>query len=153
MTFQYSIFHFWCTTFKYSAMIELDVDDEKPSKRYFSMTKSPGVVNVKLTPTRVRTQDDLSVLALHFVYSTFTSYTWKFRSKYFDNVNSLVFYNILLVPSIMYQHETIYYNIQMYFVIYFCYIHEIQIQGYSFLANFIQNDISKISHYLKINTY
>lgn len=51
-------------------MIELDVDDEKPSKRYFSKTKSPGVVNVKLTPTRVRTQDDLSVLALHFVYST-----------------------------------------------------------------------------------
>lgn len=92
-------------------MIELDVDDEKPSKRYFSKTKSPGVVNVKLTSTRVRTQDDLSVLALHFVYSTFTSYTWKFRSKFFDNVNSLVFYNILLVTSIMFQHSIFYHNI------------------------------------------
>lgn len=72
-------------------MIELDVDDKKPSKRYFLKTKSPGVVNVKLTRTRMRTQDDLSVI-LYLLYIYFL----------FDNVNSLVFYTFLLVMNIMF---------------------------------------------------
>lgn len=55
-------------------------------------TESRGVVKVKLKRTRMHTQDDLRVLALCYIYSTFISYmySWNFMSKLFDNVNSSV---------------------------------------------------------------
>lgn len=56
-------------------------------------TKSRGVVKVKLKRTRMHTQDDLRVLALCSIYSTFTlyMYAWNFKSKLVDNVNASVY--------------------------------------------------------------